>query len=219
MKKVSVIICAYNEEKTIENVIWSVSQAQMVSEIVVVNDGSKDKTKEIIDHFKSKIPLKAIHLDENKGKGYAMATGVENAEGEIITFIDADISGLSGVHLKQLVNPLIRHEADMVLGFPTKALISYKINPYKHFTGERSLFKKEIEPLLNKIKYSEYGAEWLINQYYKKNKKNVLKIYLQGLHHFSKYEKNNSFVKATKEIVSEHLNILKTAAKNHFITY
>jgi glycosyltransferase involved in cell wall biosynthesis len=216
MRKVSAIICAYNEEKTIENVIRSVSQAQIVTEIIVVNDGSNDKTKEIIESLKSKIPLKAIHFDENKGKGYAMATGVENADGEIITFIDADISGLSDTHLKQLVNPLIRNEADMVLGFPTKTMINYKINPYKHYTGERSLFKTELEPLLNKIKYSEYGVEWLINQHFKENKKNVLKIYLEGLQHFSKYEKNKSFLKATKEILSEHLNILKTAVKNRF---
>lgn len=219
MKTISAIICAYNEEKTIENVISSVSQAQIITEIVVVNDGSDDKTKEIIESLKNKIPLKAIHLPENKGKGYAMATGIENSTGEIIVFIDADISGLLDVHLTQLITPLITNEADMVLGFPSNTLISYKINPYKHFTGERSLIKKEIEPILNKIKYSEYGAEWLINQYYKKNKKTVVKIYLQGLRHFSKYEKNKSFLKATKEIWSEHLNILKTAAKNYFKTY
>jgi glycosyltransferase involved in cell wall biosynthesis len=69
MKKVSAIICAYNEEKTIKEVILSVSKAVIVSEIVIVNDGSTDNTKEIIEALRKEIEITAIHLEENKGKG------------------------------------------------------------------------------------------------------------------------------------------------------
>jgi len=73
MKKVSAIICAYNEEKTLKDVILSVSESLIVSEIIVVNDGSSDSTKKIIEELQKEIEITAIHLAENKGKGYAMA--------------------------------------------------------------------------------------------------------------------------------------------------
>lgn len=212
--KTSAIICAYNEEKTVGEVLRSVAQSDKINEIIVVNDGSTDKTDEILMQLQKEIAFKYIKQPENKGKGYAMATGVEKTQGEIIVFIDADLSNLSENHINKLVDPLLYNNADMVLGFPSKALINYKINPYKNFTGERALFKKEIEPIISKIMYSQYGVEWLINHHYKDNKKRVVKIYLQGLYHPSKYAKNNSFLKATKEVLIEHIIILKTVIQN-----
>ncbi|MCD6564642.1 MAG: glycosyltransferase family 2 protein [Bacteroidales bacterium] len=214
-KKVSAIICVYNEETTICNVIKSVSKTTLINEIIIVNDGSTDKTDEILKDLKKQFPFRYIVLQENKGKGYAMATGVENAQGEIIVFVDADLSNLSENHINKLIEPLLHDNADMVLGFPSKALISYKINLYRNFTGERALFKKEIKPIIGKIRYSQYGVEWLINHHYKDNKKRVVKIYLQDLYHPSKYAKNDSFLKATKELLIQHKIILKTVIQNN----
>jgi glycosyltransferase involved in cell wall biosynthesis len=216
MKKVSAIICAYNEEKTLENVINSVSQAQIVTEIVVVNDGSNDKTKEIIESLKSKIPLKAIHLDENKGKGYAMATGVENAGGEMIIFIDADLSNLTEEHLEQLIMPVFSKEADMVLGQPTETAIHFKVNPFKILTGERALRRMDIVPILDKMKKSRFGVETLINIYYKSIKKKVILVHLKGLKHPTKYQKT-TFLKANKQILLEANEIIYTLLMNYRI--
>ena len=105
-KKVSAIICVYNEETTICNVIKSVSKTTLINEIIIVNDGSTDKTDEILKDLKKQFPFRYIVLQENKGKGYAMATGVENAQGEIIVFVDADLSNLSENHINKLIEPL-----------------------------------------------------------------------------------------------------------------
>ena len=216
MKKVSAIICAYNEEKTIKEVILSVSEALIVSEIVIVNDGSTDNTKKIIEALKEKIEITIIHLEENKGKGYAMAIGVENATGEIIVFIDADLSNLKEEHFEQLITPVFSNEADMVLGQPTETLINYKINPFKSLTGQRALFKKDILPILDKMKKSRFGVETLMNIYYKSRKKKVILVKLKGLKHPIKYKKT-TFFKATKQFLFEAKEIIYTLLINYQI--
>jgi len=173
MKKVSAIICAYNEEKTVKDVILAVSESLLVQEIIVVNDGSSDNTKQIIEELQKEIEIKTIHLAENKGKGYAMATGIENSTGEIIVFIDADLSNLKEKHFEQLITPIFSKEADMVLGQATETLINYKINPFKSFTGERALLKKDVLPLLGKMRTSRFGVETLINLYYQAQEKRL----------------------------------------------
>jgi len=88
-----------------------------------------------------------------------MAIGIENASSEIIVFIDADLSNLHDDHLFELVMPLSHKEADMVLGQATETLINYSLNPFKSFTGERSLFKKDVLPLVDKMKESRFGLK------------------------------------------------------------
>jgi len=203
MKKVSAVICAYNEEKTVKDVILSVSESLLVHEIIVVNDGSSDNTKKIIEELQKEIEITTIHLAENKGKGYAMATGIENSTGEIIVFIDADLSNLKEKHFEQLITPVFSKEADMVLGQATETLINYKINPFKSFTGERALLRKDVLPLLRKMKTSRFGVETLINLYYQAQEKKVKYVMLEGLKHPTKFDKAGSKSKAIKEFVLE----------------
>ena len=165
MKRIAAIICAYNEEKTIENVIYSVVNSKFFNEIIVVNDGSTDNTGKIIKVLNS-LNVTDIHLSENKGKGFAMAVGVEKSKSEIIVFCDADLSNLKNKHFEQLITPVLNNEVDMVLGHATETLINYKINPFKSFSGQRALLKKDILPILNEIKTSKFGVETLINLYY-----------------------------------------------------
>ena len=203
MRKVSAIICAYNEEKTLKDVILSVSESLLVSEIIVVNDGSSDNTKKIIEELQREIEITTIHLAENKGKGYAMATGIENSTGEIIVFIDADLSNLKEEHFEQLTTPVFSKEADMVLGQATETLINYKINPFKSFTGERALLKKDILPILGEMRTSKFGVETLINIHYQAQEKRVKYVMLDGLKHPTKFDKTSTKSRAIKEFVLE----------------
>ena len=92
MRNIGIIICAYNEENTIKDVILGVSKNRLVSEIIVVNDGSKDNTGKIIKKLKAKRDITDIHLPENKGKGFAMAVGVEHSNSDIIVFIPISLA-------------------------------------------------------------------------------------------------------------------------------
>jgi glycosyltransferase involved in cell wall biosynthesis len=108
-KRISVVIPAYNEADKIGNVLERIPD--FVDEVIVVDDGSKDNTSEVAESF----GVKVIRLDENQGKGKAMSVGIKEASGDIIVFIDAD-----GQHkpeeIIKLVEPIIRGEADFVIG-------------------------------------------------------------------------------------------------------
>ncbi|MBE9481627.1 MAG: glycosyltransferase, partial [Bacteroidetes bacterium] len=158
--------------------------------------------------------LKYISLSENKGKGYAMATGVKNSIGEIITFIDADLSNLTEEHFSQLVTPVFSKDVDMVLGQPSETVVNYAVNPFKVLTGERTVLKSDILPILEEIKTSRFGVETLINLYYKANGKKVKYISLNGLKHPTKFQKT-TVINATKQFAAEGHEIAITLFKNY----
>jgi len=214
MSKISAIICAYNEEKTIKEVVTTVCK-YFFDEVIVVSDGSTDGTAKILGELQFLPSLKYIAPPENKGKGYAMATGIENSTGEIIAFIDADLSNLKEEHFEQLFTPVFSNEADMVLGQATETLINYKFNPFKSFTGERAMLKKDIMPILEEMKTSKFGVETLINLYFQAHEKSVKYTMLEGLKHPTKFDKANSKSQAIKEFVLEGHQIA-LAAFNSF---
>ncbi len=111
---ISVIIPAYNEEKSIGLVIEQTTQAldslQVPYEIIVVDDGSSDNTSRVASKYKTTV----ITYPQNRGKGYALRQGFEQAQGEIIVTIDSD-----GTHkpkeIPDLVTPLY-NGTDIVAG-------------------------------------------------------------------------------------------------------
>jgi len=214
--KITAIVSSYNEEKTIRNVIHSISSSNIFDEIIIVNDGSTDKTNGILEDLIKGYDFKYIVFKENMGKGYAMATGIENATGEIIVLIDADLSNLQEEHFDKLITPVFNNKADMVLGQPTETAIHFKLNPFKIFTGERALRRLDILPILDKMKESRFGVETLINIYYKSRKKKVILVHLKGLKHPIKYQKT-TFLKATKQFLFEAKEIIYTLLVNYQI--
>ena len=210
--KTTAIICAYNEEKTIDEIVTIVCDS-FFDEIIVINDGSTDKTDNILRKIKRMYNFKYFVFHTNKGKGNAMATGIENAENEIITFIDADLSNLTEIHFEQLVQPVLNKNADMVLGQANETLINYSINPFKSFAGERTVLKNDILPIKDKMKYSRFGVETLINMYYQSEGKKVKYVMLDGLKHPTKFDKTST-PQAIKEFVKEGHQIAVTAFNN-----
>ena len=105
--KVSVIIPAYNEEKTIKNVINIVKKSDLVNEIIVVNNSSTDNTSKIAKDLGANV----VECP-NKGKGYAMEAGIEHAKNEIIVFLDADVIYQDDI-VEVLANPILSGNAEM----------------------------------------------------------------------------------------------------------
>jgi dolichyl-phosphate beta-glucosyltransferase len=97
MPKYSIIIPAYNEsarlETTLERVLGYVSSQRWDAEIIVVNDGSRDATGDLIRRYAEGNPcLRLLENPGNRGKGYSVRNGMLNASGEILLFSDADLS-------------------------------------------------------------------------------------------------------------------------------
>ena len=108
-QKVSVIIPAFNEEETVARVIEVVAKVPIVDEVIVVNDGSTDGTeKEAI-----RAGAKVINHDVNKGKGQALHTGYDEAECDIIAFIDADIYNLTSQKVEAMIKPILKGKTDI----------------------------------------------------------------------------------------------------------
>ena len=102
-QRVSVVIPAFNEEDTVAGVVEVVRNAKYVDEIIVVNDGSSDNTSEEA----KKAGAIVIDHEVNKGKGEALWTGYNNAECDIIAFIDADIHNLTSKKVEAIIEPIL----------------------------------------------------------------------------------------------------------------
>lgn len=93
VKKLSIIIASYNEEKTIVQILKNINQSKNNNfeyEIIVVNDGSKDNTKTLLAN-NANLYTKSLNLTNNKGKGFAIKEGLKIATGEYVIFQDADL--------------------------------------------------------------------------------------------------------------------------------
>jgi len=211
------IICAYNEQKTIANILKDVYETHSFHEVIVINDGSNDKTGELIKEFKKTSNILDVHLLKNRGKGFAMAKGAELASREYLVFIDADLSNFTTEHACELLTPVLSGKADMVIGQPSETLIHPDVNPFKNLAGQRALKKTDILSILQKMKTVGYGVETLINMHFKLNKKVVKHVYLKNLVHPSKFQKTKPH-KAIIEFFMEGCQIVATTFSNFKIT-
>lgn len=114
--RVSVIVPAYNEEQNIKEILRMLMDVEQVlpsMEIIVIDDGSTDGTVEEVGKFVSRVKL--VKHEKNIGKGAALATGFNEATGDVVVVQDADLE-YSPYDIPKLVKPILAGEADVVFG-------------------------------------------------------------------------------------------------------
>lgn len=111
----TVIIPVYNEEKTIREIVRRVKATQLASEILIVDDGSKDKTREILKDMEQTDGVHVILHECNKGKGAAVITGIKAAQNEFALIQDADLE-YDPRDYPVLLKPIEEGIADIVYG-------------------------------------------------------------------------------------------------------
>ena len=111
----SVLIPVYNEASTIAEVIARVQATGLADEIVVVDDGSKDESREVLAGYEGDKSIRVILHQKNMGKGAALRTAIEAATGDIMLVQDADLE-YDPAEYSALLQPLVDGRADVVYG-------------------------------------------------------------------------------------------------------
>lgn len=182
---ISAIVAAYNEAERISNILSVLINFPLFKEIIVVNDGSTDNTKEQIEKFASpKVNLKTIQITPNKGKTNAILEGIKQSSGQIICLFDADLSNISFENIYKMIYFILNGEYDMTIldrAGDRAAPVGWTQSWIARFNGgERAFWTDEFK----KIKFvlgNRYALEQIINLHYVSKGLKVRTIYCKNL--------------------------------------
>ena len=143
VKKLSIIIPCYNEEKLISRVLERILQTKLdhglEKQIIIVNDGSTDNSANAIDKFCAKNPSAiSIHQQINSGKGAAVKTALQQVNGDVIIIQDADLEYDPNDYNK-LLHPIIDGHADVVYGSRFMGSGPHRVLFFFHTIGNKFL--------------------------------------------------------------------------------
>lgn len=206
---VSAIVCAYNEEKTVRLILEVLLSHPRVDEVIAVDDGSTDGTRKAINSIINDKLVK-IHHRKNLGKGAAVVKAVQNSQGEILLFIDADLYRFHPVHINLLLDPLLIDDSIMSIGIRETGS-SFEKNfrtLLKSFGGERAIHRRYMTPILKRIQKSGYGVEAIINFNHLHRKHKIVYIPLPNLAHKAKTEKHPIY-KYIAEYIKENAEVIR----------
>ncbi len=202
---ISVLIPAYNEEKTIGNVIDAAKRCKIVDEIIVIDDGSKDNTYKVA----SNTGVRVIRSPRNLGKGGALKKGIEESKGDILVFLDADLIGIRPEHIENLVKPIIERDVGMTVGIFRKGRKTTDLSQYltPFLSGQRAI-KRDLLSKFDKIEFTKYGIEVALTMYAKRENIKVEFVDLYDVTHLMKEEKRG-LIKGFLERLKMYYQLLR----------
>ena len=136
--KLSVVIPVYNERVTVEELLRRVQAVTIDKEVVLVDDGSSDGTRDILASLEGKPGIRVIYHERNQGKGAALRSGFAAARGEVVLIQDADLE-YDPEDYHRLLQPILADKADVVLGSRFIGSAPHRVLYYWHYVGNRLL--------------------------------------------------------------------------------
>jgi glycosyltransferase involved in cell wall biosynthesis len=137
---VSVLMPAYNEEPTIEVVLRRVLALDInVKEVVVVDDGSTDRTAQIVQRLAAEDErIRCLRMERNRGKTAAIARALEEADGDILMIQDADLE-YDPAEIPDVIGPIVQGKADVVYGSRFMVRRAARVLYYYHYLANKFL--------------------------------------------------------------------------------
>lgn len=137
---VSVVIAAYNEAATVAQAVAAVVGHPELAEVIVVDDGSNDSTAERAAAAGARV----VRLPANRGKAAALEAGVTEASGEVLLFVDADVTGLSHEAVSRIIRPVIEGQVDMHVGIRARKTLwlNRLLRVFPIIGGERAVSRR-----------------------------------------------------------------------------
>jgi glycosyltransferase involved in cell wall biosynthesis len=135
--RVSFIVPAYNEEATLEELLERVHALDLDKQVIVVDDGSTDRTPEITARWQKENGVIVIR-QANRGKGAAVRAGIERVEGDIVVIQDADLE-YDPAEVPALIDPIANGAADVVFGSRLSGGRPQRAYLFWHLVGNRFL--------------------------------------------------------------------------------
>lgn len=139
--KLSIVIPCYNEIKTIETIVQkvqAVNLGEISRELVIVDDGSQDGTRDYLDSLRQRDDVQIIFHEQNQGKGAALRTGFAHATGDVIIVQDADLE-YDPNEYPRLLKPILMGNADVVYGSRFAGGDSHRVLYFWHSLGNKVL--------------------------------------------------------------------------------
>ncbi|MFA7309920.1 MAG: glycosyltransferase family 2 protein [Candidatus Paceibacterota bacterium] len=190
MKQVSCIIPAFNEATRIAPVLQSVIGHPLISEIIVIDDGSTDDTKEIVSRFPD---ITLVPLQENGGKSAAVAEGIRRASNELIFLLDADLAGLTAADVTALIEPVAEGRADISISLRGNTPLFWRLIGLDYISGERVFSKEFIAPMIGGLSsLHSFGLEVYINRSIIKHRLRIAVVCWPTVHSAFKHHNNST---------------------------
>jgi glycosyltransferase involved in cell wall biosynthesis len=130
----SVVMPVYNERETIEEIIRRVLAVPVRIELIVVDDGYKDGTRDILAELQRELGFRLFLQERNQGKGAALRRGFENVSGDLVVIQDADLE-YSPEEYPELIELICQGRADVVYG--SRFLGRHRVFMFSHYLGNR----------------------------------------------------------------------------------
>jgi len=184
--RTAAVIPAFNEERTVSDVVRTVAGSGLFDEVIVVSDGSADRTAERAREAGATL----VHeLPRNHGKGAALAHGVMHTDAEVVCFFDSDLKGLTAEHVRLILEPVTSGQRYMNVGLRDRGPFWTPLAMRLPLVGGERALRREIFDVIPERYLHRFKVETALNYFCRANGLPYGLVVLPGLGIIRKMQK------------------------------